>query len=388
MKITFWSSTEYSGFLAGLIRELNANGLSAKQSFGISEESYRAAKSSKARLFLRFRQYVVYPLQLVSSLIGACLSRKKDTAKQDYVVVSTNTFYAPLIATFFHPRVVHLVYDLFPEAMIHAGKWREGSLKVKMMRWVVKHTLRRSKSNVFLGKRLMEYVESIHGVIPNASIIAVGADQALFLKSPLERARESKAAHSPELLYCGNFGNMHDSKTLEGYWNSLRESENVSSMPRFKFLCSGPKRAALESSIKQLPITVQERITLGGGLSQEDWVQAMESADIALVTMSPGSETVVMPSKTYSAMMAGQAILAIAPENSDLVDLIKETECGWWVEPDDVVGLKRVLVEITSNAEALMSRRERGYLFAQSHFGQDKLALEWNNLFDSFNANE
>jgi len=35
-----------------------------------------------------------------------------------------------------------------------------------------------------------------------------------------------------------------------------------------------------------------------------------------------------MPSKTYSAMMAGQAVLAIAPEDSDLVDLVKVADCG------------------------------------------------------------
>ena len=45
----------------------------------------------------------------------------------------------------------------------------------------------------------------------------------------------------------------------------------------------------------------------------------MQSSQIALVTMSEGSQEVA-PSKTYSAMMAGQAILAVAPEDSDLVD--------------------------------------------------------------------
>ena len=64
-----------------------------------------------------------------------------------------------------------------------------------------------------------------------------------------------------------------------------------------------------------LPDVLQQQIQLGGGLSQAEWIATMESADVALVTMVPGSETVVMPSKTYSAMMAGQAILAIAPED-------------------------------------------------------------------------
>jgi len=49
--------------------------------------------------------------------------------------------------------------------------------------------------------------------------------------------------------------------------------------------------------------------------------------------MTPGAEQVVMPSKTYSAMMVGQAILAIALVESDLVDLIKTAGCGWCVEP-------------------------------------------------------
>lgn len=44
MKIDFWSSTEYSGFMAGLIRELRVLGVDAQQRFQISEASYRAAK--------------------------------------------------------------------------------------------------------------------------------------------------------------------------------------------------------------------------------------------------------------------------------------------------------------------------------------------------------
>ena len=70
---------------------------------------------------------------------------------KDICVVSTNTFFAPLVATYLHPRVIHLVYDLFPEALIHSGKWREGSLKVHLARAIVGRTMRRSAKNVFLG---------------------------------------------------------------------------------------------------------------------------------------------------------------------------------------------------------------------------------------------
>ena len=458
MKILFWSSTEYSGFLAGLMRELTDAGLDAKQCFQISEASYRSAKSGSARLLLRFRQYVAYPIQLVAVLARRRVTGEVRNVKDgDVCVVSTNTFYAPLLATYLHPQVVHLVYDLFPEAMIHSGKWTEGTLKVRLVRWITRQTLRRAKTNVFLGERLKDYVESIHGAVPNAAIIAVGADQSLFGQSPGERlgkleggelradggegerrtlnferrtlnegeveiaeggdlraeggelrpdSRELRAEESFEgashfdtlppfysepqdqlsVLYCGNFGNMHDSATLFEYWRQVAEEASfrsqVSSLrslnqTTWRFHCSGPKRAALELVRDALPDGLQQQIQLGGGLDQAAWIAAMEDADVALVTMLPGSETVVMPSKTYSAMMAGQAILAIAPEDSDLVDLIKAADCGWWVEPGDVDGLANAIDAICADPEGLLEKRERAYQYAHAHLGQDALAKDW-----------
>lgn len=374
MKIRFWSSTEYSGFLAGLMRELTEGGFEAKQCYQISEASYRSAKSAPARLFLRFRQYVAYPVQLIAALVAQRFKGGVRLEKDSEVcVVSTNTFYAPLLATYLHPNVVHLVYDLFPEAMIYSGKWTEGTLRVKVVRWITKQTLKRAKTNVFLGQRLKEYVESIHGPVTNAAVIAIGADQALFSESPVER-RSLNPQSSPTILYCGNFGNMHDSATLFDYWK--RSDEQGDSL-QWVFHCSGPKQAELEAVLSELPVDLKKQIQLGGGLDQAAWIAAMESADVGLVTMVPGSETVVMPSKTYSAMMAGQAILAIAPEDSDLIDLIKVADCGWFVEPGDVDGLARVVEAICTDPEGLLEKRQNAYLYAQAHLGQDALVDDW-----------
>tara|TARA_B110000196_G_scaffold90403_1_gene78239 strand:- start:138 stop:698 length:561 start_codon:yes stop_codon:yes gene_type:complete len=178
---------------------------------------------------------------------------------------------------------------------------------------------------------------------------------------------------------------MHDSATLFEYWRQRGSDTPVAFSQdgekrqecRFYFSCSGPKRAAVETERAQLPAALQQQIQLGGGLSQEDWITTMKAADVALVTMVPGSETVVMPSKTYSAMMAGQAILAIAPEDSDLVDLIKAADCGWFVEPGDVVGLAKVIEAICSDSEGVLQKRENAFQYAHAHLGQDALAKDW-----------
>lgn len=384
MKIHFWSSTEYSGFLEGLVRELNTHRFDARQRFQISEESYRAAKSPSARLWLRIRQYLVYPVQFIISLLWDRFRGQTS----DVCVVSTNTFYVPLLATYLHPNVVHLVYDLFPEAMIHSGKWREGSLKVKCVRWITQKTLRRARQNIFLGLRLQRYVESQYGHLSNASVIEVGADQALFetVESP-----DNEAPEKISILYCGNFGNLHDSATLFNFLKKMAKAiksdgvceNDLCNRYQWIFHCSGPKRAELVAVRDNLPTTLKDSIQIGGGLGQAEWIASLKSAEIALVTMAPGSEAVVMPSKTYSAMMAGQAILAIAPEKSDLVDMIKPADCGWWVEPGNVASLEKTLLEIASNSSEISKKRECAHRYAHKHFGQNALAEKWRAPFES-----
>ena len=372
MKINFWTSTEYGGFMNALMQKLQEHGVDARQKYNISEHTYRSSRNSMERILLRIRQYICYPIQITVSLLFASLSGRKSHP----VVVSTNTFFAPLLATLFNRRVVHLVYDLFPEAMIHSGKWKEGQLKVKIFRWLVGLSLKRSATNVFLGKRLKLYVESIHGRLPNSEIIAVGADESAFTENFIK----IQCKRPIKILYCGNFGHMHDSQTIFDFWES-----GVDQTLKFIFHCSGPKQKELVSFQEKHKESLGNRLIIGCGLSQDQWVEVMDSADIALVTMSNGAEEVVMPSKTYSAMMAGQAILAIAPEESDLVDLIKSTNCGWWVAPGDVEGLKKCFAEINSNFELVNQKGHNALTVARRYYGQQILAKKWADLLKAIN---
>ena len=368
MKIFLCSSVELSRFAKRLVHSLDEVGYSVEEIFVIPEKSYRTSINFLMSRILRLKQYLLYPVKLVVTCIFS--NFKKSNA---VFLVTTNTFFAPLLATFFNGRVVHLVYDLFPEAMIHSGKWKEGQFRVKFFRWLVGMSLKRSATNIFLGERLKKYVESIHGSLPNSAIIAVGADETPFTK--LESLEGSKPI---KILYCGNFGNMHESKTLFDAWRS-----GINNFFQFLFHCSGPKRKELELFKNKNKAVLGDRLQVNEGLSNEAWVKVMQSSQIALVTMSEGSQEVVMPSKTYSAMMAGQAILAVAPEDSDLVDLIKSANCGWWVRPGDINGFQECLVAIQSNQDLLLEKRQNAFRVAHEQFGQGCLAKQWVRVFES-----
>jgi colanic acid biosynthesis glycosyl transferase WcaI len=109
---------------------------------------------------------------------------------------------------------------------------------------------------------------------------------------------------------------------------------------------------------------------------------------LALVTIAPGAERVVMPSKTYSALVAGQAILAICPRKSDLADLVFRHDCGWVVEPGDVAGLTRTLAWMAEKPDELWAKRRNSFEAGHRHYDTGVLAETWMNFFEEMRPRE
>ena len=122
-------------------------------------------------------------------------------------------------------------------------------------------------------------------------------------------------------------------------------------------------------------------ITWGTALPEDSWQQAMKQAQVALVTIAPGAERVVMPSKTYSALVAGQAILAICRRASDLADLVIRHDCGWVVEPGDLAGLSHALNRIAQNPGELWAKRRNAFAAGHRHYDMGVVAETWMKLF-------
>jgi colanic acid biosynthesis glycosyl transferase WcaI len=103
----------------------------------------------------------------------------------------------------------------------------------------------------------------------------------------------------------------------------------------------------------------------------------MRDADLALVTLVPGAERIMMPSKTYSALVAGQAILAVAAPDSDLAALVKRHDCGWIVPPGEVTALRTVLEAIVRNPQEVLAKRHRAYAAGHQHYSVRLLVKDW-----------
>ena len=376
-RVTFWSSVDAAMFMQALVDAIRAQGWPAEHRYAISSAAYRGATTPLKRIVLRLRMYIEYPLRLA---VACALARGPQVH-----VVTTNTFYAPWVASLFSGRrqqVVHLVWDLFPDALIEGSPRKRGWV-VDRIECLVQRTFRRAALNVFLGERLLAHARSRFRDVPRACIIPVGADARPFADAP---PREVAADEAVDILYCGNLGSMHDTVTV---LEALRHWDWRAAPLRgihLTFHASGPMYAAFQQEVRQVGGLDPAQVRLESALGNADWTRRMTRAHVALVTMKPGSEKVVMPSKTYSALAAGQAVLAVCPRDSDLAGLVAREDCGWVVEPGDLDGLRRALDEIATRRDLLSVRRRNAFRAGQDRYSDVAVGRQWARRLEALAA--
>lgn len=373
MHLIFYTSVSGAAYLNDLIGEWQSLGHRVSVCSSLSQTQYRGAKSTPQRVLLRLRMYLWFPLTAAWTML-----RNQNAIH----ICTTNPFFIPFLASWFcwgkSSRTVHLLYDLYPEALILAGKLSKNGLISRCFRIVTRRSLRKCDVSVFLGSELQRYVEISYGKAKEARVIPVGADRNLAPNQISPITTEETLT----ILYCGNFGQMHDTATLVKALPILiaeNESDSSNSSFHFRFNASGSSYDQLQANFSKADSPI---LTFGSPISDHaEWIQVMHRCRIGLITLSPGAEEIVMPSKTYSALMAGQAILAIAPQNSDLASLIQEFDCGWIITPGDADALVKLLRSLSTSPETVFRKQQNALAAGKAFFATDKVADQWETLF-------
>ncbi len=104
----------------------------------------------------------------------------------------------------------------------------------------------------------------------------------------------------------------------------------------------------------------------------------LSSGDMHVVTVKRGLEGVVVPIKLYPTLAAGRPVLGVAPEESDVVRIIRRTSCGIAADPDDPTSVAGAIRSVLHDSEHLqsMGRRAREISFSYDRVKQLKIFSE------------
>ncbi len=94
----------------------------------------------------------------------------------------------------------------------------------------------------------------------------------------------------------------------------------------------GPKRVALEQRATALQFPPLSLRFLDP-LPLDELPASLSAADLAVVALDGPAASASLPSKTFSALACGTPLLALAPFNSALAQLVQFHGCGVVIEP-------------------------------------------------------
>lgn len=269
-------------------------------------------------------------------------------------------------------RLVFNIQDVFPDAAIETGAITN-PLVVSVARWLEKFSYRRSDVVVALSEDLADNMRRKLGsrdghrvqVIPNFVDTAAIA--------PSSRNNSYRAdlgvGEAPVVMYAGNVG----------YSQSLELMlEAAKAIPEAQFVING------DGSARE---SLEERARGLGNVRFVDYQpierlpEVLAAADVHVVPLRKGLAKVSVPSKSYSVMSAGRALLAAIDPGTEIPRLLADSGGGVAVAPDDAVAFIAALRDMLADPERLSAMGRGGRAWVERHVSPSGVALAYESLF-------
>jgi lipopolysaccharide/colanic/teichoic acid biosynthesis glycosyltransferase len=361
------------GPMVRLVDALRARGREADLAYRFEPSRWRElmAKGRLGRLRARAGAVLRFPV----SALRRSLSRRAGI-----LVPTTNPFFVPvlLVATkALHGRpVLPLLYDLYPETLEAAGALDPESLASRLGVAANRFLMRHADGVAFIGERMGAHARHRYGAPRRHATIETGASTRELAGVGSDFTVAGDLGDRVVASYVGNLGHMHDWETLAAGLAKLARSDldDVAVV----IAASGP---GVDHLRRELGDT-DERIRFIPPLGDRAWRALLARTDVALVTLRDEARSASIPSKVFSAMAAGAAVLAVAPRESDLADVVSQAGCGAVVQPGNSIHFYDALSRMVRDRGYLAQLQQSAAGAARDRYDLDVLAERWEQLAD------
>lgn len=332
-----------------------------------------------------FRRVWRLPLRQASTLGRLCnaawmlatWSLEALRSKPDALIIGTNPFFSVMVARVWrlvHPGVVitHWCYDLYPEAATADGWLRENSLLVKVLKRLLRSAYRSCDLIADIGPCMRERLAPYAHSAMEATLVPWALYEPPSLPKIDMKVRHSLFGDAQlGLMYSGNFGRAHSYEEFLKLARMLRQ-ESI----HFAFGVRGHAVKKLTSAI-----TPEDRnITLAPFAAESELHQRLCAPDIHLVSLKPGWEGTVVPSKFFGNLAVGRPVIFAGSRKSSIARWIEEHQVGW-VLADDADSMERIALELkqlSQNPHKLRDMQQRCHRVYQTYFTREACIDRWD----------
>ncbi len=271
--------------------------------------------------------------------------------------------------------VVHWVQDIYPEIAIALA----GLKPLGIFRPLRDRSWRRAQAVVALGEDMATTIRNAGVPAGRITLIPNWAPSGLApveASAIAEQRRAWKLNGKFVVTYSGNLGRVHDLDPIVEAATLLRDRSDLV----FVFIGGGARLADLQASVRdrKLPnvifLPAQPRAHLARSLA---------AGDLHLVTLLPGCERYVFPSKLYGALAVARPVLAVADPNSELARVVVREGFGVAVDGRDPTTLATTIASLATSPARVSALAAAALRYAETKGGIEPAVERWASLLDA-----
>ena len=179
------------------------------------------------------------------------------------------------------------------------------------------------------------------------------------------------------VLYSGKMGMGHNIELILDAAELLQEKTQI----KFVFIGFGPKYSVVEKHIAEH----KSRNILLLPLQPDDvFPYSIACGDVGIVTQEVSMAHLFMPSKVYSMMACGEAIIGIGTDHDDLSMLINNEEIGESITDGTVESLVERILALMNNRILLEKYKETSRKVTERKFSLSIVENGYANMLEDF----
>ncbi len=117
-------------------------------------------------------------------------------------------------------------------------------------------------------------------------------------------------------------------------------------------------------------------------LEAQEYTEALRAADVCMVSLSTNLKSPASPGKIPTIMSVGRPLLAIVPEWSDVIPIIRESQGGIVLQPGHPEDLREVLEKLYSDPTLGEQMGKNARRYAEQHFALEMAVSHFESVLD------
>jgi colanic acid biosynthesis glycosyl transferase WcaI len=320
-------------------------------------------------------------------LCGASWHGLRTWRRGDVIVAMTDP---PLLGVVLWPtvtlrgaRLLHWAQDIYPEVAMALSARLLVRGFFSLLRLPRDFTWRHSADCVTLGRDMADLIRA-SGIAPErVAVIPNWAPRELEPPAPeaIETLRRDwQLTGKFVVAYSGNLGRVHDLAPVLAVAEALRTESGIV----FVFVGGGAQRAALEFRVRELGL---ENVRFFPAQPRTRLAATLAAGDVHFVTLAPGCEATVFPSKLYGIAAVARPMLFIGPRHCELTALVQTHAMGFAFERTETVAMAACLRRLAATpAECRVLGDHAATFGRQEKAGLTGAVAAWDRLLTDCTA--